>query len=242
LELIVSFCPAIAILRSANAVRPMRSCISMALELRAERACVWLPVLAKGEQQGTRYEQLGRALVFADHCGAVSTAWQYKTAARSTLLQHADTGATIALSHESVGWLRYQKCRGAEERICWSSGLWNPQDFSHDESSHRDDNRAWLPVSLLLLARTVGSNGRSWVFRVGRHPGTIEFSNEYFNSGKDAVHTLDLTGASLRLESERASRGRLGQRGERLGHPELGDPGAGEAEPGEAEPGEVESE
>jgi len=214
--LILSHLPAVSLVRGANGVKQLRIFIDDAARLRA--SCLspeLMPPLIDGEQ-------FYQALVMADRVGLVSTRWTYKHAQRSTLLRHLATGATVALSHESVGWLRYQTRKDAEERICWSSGQWNPQEFSRDEQRTRDDDEPWKPLIHLLRCCAIGTQGRQWTFRAGSsHTQTIEFCNEYFNHGKDAVHVLDAEGGSLRRESARYNAGAFGsQRGERLGEPE----------------------
>jgi len=209
-EHILSFLPVVMLLRVINCIRPLRPLCDIAAKLHAERLEPnVLPPLAEGES-------LLQALLVAETVGATSTAWKYKSATRSTVLVHVATGATIALCHESVGWLRYQVRAGSEERICWSSGAWNPQDFSREESNTRDDKESWQPLVHLLRGRTVGSQGRSWLFSKGKSGMCVEFCNEYFNQGRDSVHRLDTTGASLRVAS---ARNRNSQCGERLGDP-----------------------
>ena len=208
-ELMLSYLPTYALLRSVNCVRPLRRFIEGAHLLRCQYHG---PELVLPSVRG---EDMFRALVLADHVGTTSLAWQYKASARSTILRHCATGACIALCHDSVGWLRYQMRSGAQERICWSSGAWNPQDFSRDELLCRDSPEAWQPLMQLLRERTIGMVGRLWHFAAGSSPQSVELWNDYF-SGKNCVHILDVHGASLRQYC--AGDGWSQQSGERLGY------------------------
>lgn len=209
-ELILSFVPT----RLLSRIQPCSWTLKHSVDaIVAQRArCLKPPLLET--------EELHNALVLYESTGAASTAWEYKTAQRSTLLRHGATGASIALCHESVGWLRYQACVRGEERICWSSGASNPQEFSRDEATCRDDKSKWRALAHCLrqASSTIGGRDRSWKFEPGRLDGTIELSNEYFHGGRDCVHVLDASGATLRMFSSR-THGRFGVMGGRLGLP-----------------------